>query len=326
MKRKNIILVMLLALAGIFTMQSCTKDESPTPIVYKADVPANPTPAVDGVIPLAGTTYTLTWEGTTGAVDLHFGTTAAAADTVFKVASGKTFSVPNLTGGEYFWYLQTKDANGMVSISPVWNFYINTPPTDPVLTAPADGAVGFSVAGALKFTSTDAEGDALTYNVFLGKTDSTLALVAAGLTDATYSPVMVASTKYYWKVVATDSHGASATSAIQSFTTGLEPIMTFTGLYLTDEPAEAYTYDVTFTKASATTIKTTNYWNSGWIATFTLDLTKLSFIMTSYTFSAGWTGVESGVIDPATGTMTGYYSLWKNGVVQETGIHTYTKK
>ena len=322
MKNKYLMIVLLLGLAGMFTIQSCTKDESPTPVIYKADVPSAPTPAVGFVVPLAGTTYPLKWEGTTGSVDLYIGLDEA---TTKVTVTGKTYNYTAAVGGHYFWYLQTKDANGIVSTSPTWNFYINSAPTAPELTAPADAAVGFSVAGALTWTSSDAEHDAIKYDVYFGTT-ATPGLVTVGQTAATFSPTMVASTKYYWKVVATDSHGASTSSAVHSFTTGLEPIMTFTGLYLCDEPAEAYSYDVTFTKASATTIKTVNYWNSGWTATFTLDLVKMSFIMTSYTFSAGWTGVESGVIDPVTGTMTGYYSLWKGGVVQETGIHTYTKK
>jgi hypothetical protein len=323
MKNKYLLIVLLLGLSGMFTMQSCTKDESPTPVVYKADVPAIPSPAVGAVVPLAGTTYPLKWEGTTGSVDLYIGLDAA---TTKVTVTGKTYNFTAAVGGHYFWYLETKDANGIVSTSPTWNFYINSPPTAPVLSAPADEAVDFSVAGALKWTATDAEHDALTYNVFLGTTATALAPVATGISAVTFSPSLAPSTKYYWKVEAIDARGTSTSSAVHSFTTGLEPIMTFTGDYLCDEPAESYSYDVTFAKASATTVKTTNYWNSGWTATFTIDLVKMSFIMTSYTFSAGWTGVESGVIDPATGTMTGYYSLWKGGVVQETGIHTYTKK
>ncbi len=331
MKNKYIIIVLLLGLAGIFTMQSCSKDESPTPVVYKAAVPTNPTPAEGAVLTLSGTSYVLKWEGTTaGTWDVYFGPVGEVA-LVKAGLSGNTYTVTAPTGGEYEWYVETVDAHGIVSSNITgpardpWYFYINTAPTAPKLTAPADAAVNFSVAGALTWTCTDAEEDALTYDVYFGTT-ATPGPVATGLTAATYSPTMVASTKYYWKVVATDSHGYTATSPVYSFTTGLEPIMTFTGLYSCDEPAEAYKYDVTFTKASATTIKTTNYWNSAWTATFTIDFAKMSFTMTSYTFSANWTGTESGVIDPVTGTMTGYYSLWKSGVVQETGIHTYTKK
>ena len=323
MKRKNMILVMMLGMASIFTMQSCTKDESPTPVVYKADVPVNPTPAVDAVVPLAGTTYTLKWEGTTGAVDLHFGATEAAADKVFKVASGNTFNVPDLTGGEYFWYLQTKDANGIVSKSPVWNFYINTAPTVPVLSTPADAAVGISVASALVWTSSDAEGDAIKYDVYLGTT-TTPALVATGLTAATYSPTMVASTKYYWKVVATDSHGYASTSAIYSFTTGLEPVMKFVGLFDCDEPGYKH-YDVTFKKVDATTIEANNWWDSGWKVQLTLNFTANSLIIKTF-IDGVYIVTGSGTINQTTGKMVENYIVTKSGAINDQNVHTYVKK
>jgi hypothetical protein len=326
MKRKNIILVMLLVLSGIFTMQSCKKDEAPTPVIYKAAVPQNPTPAAQAVIPLipAGNTVTLTWEGVaTTTWDVYFG--SVGYETL--VASGlkaNTYTITTDTSGEFNWYVQTMDANKVFTKSPTWIFFINSPPTAPILTSPKNDSIGFPVTGALEWSATDAQGDALTYEVYLG-TSSTPGVVATGLTDATYSPSMVAETKYYWKIVATDIHGASASSVVHSFTTGLEPIMTFTGAYTADEPAEAYSYDVNFTKATSTSIAIDLYWNS-WPAEFAIDLSNLTYSMANTTFTSGYSGIESGIIDPATGTMTGTYTIWQNGVSIEQGVHTYTKK
>jgi len=160
-------------------------------------------------------------------------------------------------------------------------------------------------------------------------TTSTPAIVTANLTAATYSPVMLPSTKYYWKVVAKDSHGAATSSVVGSFTTGLkasDPIALYTGTYLCDEPAEAYSYDVTFAMVTPTTIKTVNYWNSEWVGTFTLDLVKLTYSMPTTTWTSGYSGIESGIIDPKTGKMVGTYTIFKNGVSVEQGVHTYTKK
>jgi len=324
MKRKNIILAFMSIMTMLITVQSCKKDDAATPTVFVAAVPENPTPAVDAVVALAGTTYTIKWAGTASAWDIYLGTTSKPS-LVKAGVIGNSYTFTTAVGGEFFWYVKTVDANKVTSKSTLWNFYINSAPTVPSLTAPAANAIKVSVVGALSWASTDAEGDALSYDVYLGTT-ATPGVVATDLTSATFSPTMVANTLYYWKVIAKDSHGATASSAVGSFTTGAEPIMTYTGNYLADEPAEAYSYDVTFTKASSTTVKTVNYWNSGWTATFTIDVTKNSFTMSSYTFSANWTGVESGVISPATGKMTGYYSLWYKGVLQEEGIHTYTKK
>jgi hypothetical protein len=323
MKRKNIILVMLPILMAIFALQSCTK-EATTPIsIFKAAVPGNPTPAVAGVVPLSGTSYTLKWVGTTATTwDVYVGT-SSSPDLAKAGVTGNTYTFTAAAGGHFYWFVETVDANKVRSTSPTWNFYINSGPTTPILTAPAANAVKVSVLGTLTWTATDAEGDALTYDVFLGTT-ATPGLVAANLTSATYSPAMVANTLYYWKVVVKDSHGATATSAVGSFTTGAEPIMTYTGTYLCDEPAEAYSYDVTFAKASATTVKTVNYWNSGWTGVFTIDVTNKTFSM-PLTVWGNYSASEAGVIDPLTGKMTGTYTIFYKGSSIEEGVHTYTK-
>jgi len=330
MKRKHIILIMLLVLSGIFTMQSCKKDETPTPELYKAAVPTNPTPAAEAVIPLipAGNTVILNWEGVaTTTWDLYFGPVGSEA----QVASGlnaNTYTVTTTIGGEYRWHLETMDANKVLSKSPVWSFYINSPPTAPDLFSPANDSVGFPVTGALEWSSEDAEGDDITYDVYVGTTN-TPGIAAGDLADPTFSPSLEAETVYYWKVVAKDSHGATATSIVQKFTTGLEPIMNFTGAYLCDEPAEAYSYDVNFTKATSTSLAIDAYWNS-WAAEFTIDLDNMTYSMPFIDFGVfggtDYAAIESGILDPATGTMTGTYTIWGNGAIIEQGVHTYTKK
>lgn len=320
----------MLVVSSIFTLQSCSKEDQPSPVLYKAAVPANPAPAVDAVVTLSGTTYTLTWEGTatTNTWDVYVGPTDSP-DLAQAGVTGNSYTFTTATGGLFYWYVETIDANKVVSTSPTWSFFINSAPTPPALTAPLDNAVNFAVDGSLEWTSSDAEGDELTYDVFMGSSAATLAAVASDLTDATYSPDMVATTKYFWKVVAKDSHGASTSSVVHAFTTGAppaDPIAFYTGNYKCDEPAENYFYDVSFAMTSSTTIETVNYWNSGWTGVFTLDLVNLTYSMPVTTWTSGYSGVESGIIDPATGTMTGTYTIWRNGVINEQGVHTYTKK
>jgi hypothetical protein len=218
MKRKNIIIVMLLVFTGLITIQSCTKD-TVVPLIFKAAVPENPTPANDAVVPLAGTTYTIKWEGTSvNPWDVYIGINA---DPVLAKAgvAGNTYTFTSTAGGEVFWYVVTTDVNKMKSTSPTWNYYINSGPTVPAITAPANNAVKFSAAGALTWTCTDAEDDAITYDVFIGKTSTTLGVAATNLTAATYSPAMEFNTTYFWKVVAKDVHGAKSESAVNTFTT-----------------------------------------------------------------------------------------------------------
>jgi len=103
------------------------------------------------------------------------------------------------------------------------------------------------------------------------------------------------------------------------------PIDAFVGKYVVDEPAEGWTYNVAFTRASITSLKIDKYWFS-WPAVFTLDFDAKTYSMPKTDFGDGYAAIESGTIDPVTGTMVGNYTIYQNGAVAETGVHTYTKK
>lgn len=331
MKLKRLIYISSIVLAGLFTMQSCTKDENPEIKTYKAAMPANPTPGNEGIVAFAGNPVNidLKWDGSASSSikwDVYFGDTEKPAKVATGV-SGNTYTVNVTSGGTYYWQVITVDANGIKSTSPVWSLQVNSNPGVPTVSAPALNATGVSCTPTLKWAATDPEEDDLTYDVYLGKTNNP-GIAYGGLTDAqvAITTSLSESTDYYWKVVAKDPYGGVSESPVWKFTTGLEPINTFVGNYTADEPAEAYSYDVSFTKVSSTAIKTTNYWNSGWAATFNVDLTKLTYTLPLTTFQSGWTGTESGIVDPATGTMTGTYTIWHNGAIAEQGVHTYTKK
>lgn len=202
--------------------------------------------------------------------------------------------------------------------------------TEPAVVAPLDAAT-IKITGTtaeLKWNSTDADGDAVLCDVYFGTTESP-ALYKAGHNALSLTvPVEIGGT-YYWKVTMKDKNGVMTYGPTWSFTI-YDPISIYLGDFNCDEPAEEYSYDVSFVKNSASAIQTDNYWNSGWKGVFTLDLVHNTYSMPSTTWSSGYFGEESGTIDPATGTMVGNYTIsrTKNGVttVIETGVHTYTKK
>jgi hypothetical protein len=115
----------------------------------------------------------------------------------------------------------------------------------------------------------------------------------------------------------------TTTSPIWSFTY-FEPIGIFVGDFNCDEPAEDYSYDVSFAKTSDNTLQTDNYWNSGWTGIFTLNFTSNTYSM-PLTVWGNYSAIESGTIDPATGTMVGDYTVYYKGNSIEVGVHTYTK-
>lgn len=301
---------MLLVFAGLFTMQSCTK-ESTTPIeIFKAAVPVNPTPVVDAVVPLSGTSYTLKWEGTSPTWDIYIGTTDKPGLAKAGV-TGNSYVFTTTTGGEFFWYVVTKDANKVVSTSPVWNFYINSAPTAPVLTTPANNDAKFNAKGKLVWTaSTDAEEDHVTYDVYLGKTATGLAIVGSNLTDATFTPTLDYATTYFWKVIAKDDHGVKTESVVFTFNTDIfrPDFSVFGGMSSEVSPSFSATAKKDVYLLANTTAKTIN----------------MIFPLADGMLGAGWGTVYSGAhpitisYDPNTLAVTSAKQLWMDSFIDPT--------
>jgi len=128
MKRKNIILTMLVVFAGLTTMQSCSKDESPTPTVYHTfSVPVATSPANEAVIAPA-TTTDLTWSATGGAAvkwDVYFGTDDGDLPRIAENHTTQTINVPVAEGNTYYWQLVNVDEKGIKTTSPMFSFTVS---------------------------------------------------------------------------------------------------------------------------------------------------------------------------------------------------------
>jgi hypothetical protein len=128
MKRKNIFLVMLLVLAGLFTMQSCNKDDASNAITEQAFTQPeiiSPIVRADGTVLFTGSTVNLTWKsvnpGDPEKWDVYFGTSDNPP--LFKAAlATQTLTVPVVDGQHYYWKVVVVDANGLATTSPVNSF------------------------------------------------------------------------------------------------------------------------------------------------------------------------------------------------------------
>jgi hypothetical protein len=200
--------------------------------------------------------------------------------------------------------------------------------TEPVVVGPVDGAIlniGTGTTVNLQWTSESVDGDPIKANVYFG-TSETPPLFKADHNALSLSVPVTKGTAYFWSIEMIDVNGIPTQGPTWSFT--VFDIALFTGDFTCDEPAESYSYDVSFSKVDETTITTDNYWNSGWDANFTLNFTAWTYSMPLTAWIDGantWSAEEAGTIDPSTGTIEGDYTIYKNGVAVETGVHTYTK-
>lgn len=155
MKRKHIIIVMLLVLSGSFVMQSCKKEDQPTPVVYKAFTTpvCSTTPATrpDGTVLFSGSTVDLVWVSETGgnanSWTVHY--TDADGNAVTKTAvTEQKLTIPVVDGVEYFWSVETKDRNGIVTKSAEHEFIAVSglnPEMDLVMTATTNAATAIGM-------------------------------------------------------------------------------------------------------------------------------------------------------------------------------------
>ena len=98
----------------------------------------------------------------------------------------------------------------------------NTPPKVPFNPSPSDGAADQSVNVNLGWSGGDPDpGDTVIYDVYFEASDSTPdELICDGVTSAFCDPGTLSyGARYYWKVIARDSHGATTTEPVWDFTT-----------------------------------------------------------------------------------------------------------
>jgi nitroreductase len=95
----------------------------------------------------------------------------------------------------------------------------NSPPNSPSNPSPEDEETNISTNVELSWTSSDPEGDIVTYDIYFGATSPPPRIVS-NHPESTYNPGQLANlTTYYWQIIAFDEHGASTAGPIWSFIT-----------------------------------------------------------------------------------------------------------
>jgi M6 family metalloprotease-like protein/uncharacterized repeat protein (TIGR02543 family) len=108
------------------------------------------------------------------------------------------------------------------TVKATWSLSCATPGT-PSNPSPSDGATGVSTSPTLSWTSSNAD----SYDVYFGTSSSPP--YVGNTTSASYSPSgLSTNTTYFWKIVAKNNCGGSATGSVWSFTTGSAALVPIT--------------------------------------------------------------------------------------------------
>ncbi len=131
--------------------------------------------------------------------------------------------VPNVT---FYWKVVAKDEAGASTESQTWSFTTSNTnyaaPTKPDGPQPAIGTTNIDHKPLLQWAqSTDADGDIVTYELYLDTVASPAARIASNIAANAYkvSTILKGNKTYFWKVVANDGRGLSTAGNVWNFTT-----------------------------------------------------------------------------------------------------------
>jgi len=156
--------------------------------------------------------------------DIYFGTNPDNLPLVKSNTMNKYYYPGTLKSGtKYYWKIVAKVTLEVKTTGPIWYFTTNNPPSTPSNPSPYNGETGVSLTPTLSWSSSDPDGDTLIFDIYFG-TSSNPPLVKSNTTSKSYNPgTLKSGTKYYWKIVARDSNGASTSSPVWYFTTNHPP-------------------------------------------------------------------------------------------------------
>jgi PKD repeat protein len=129
--------------------------------------------------------------------------------------------------GVYYVSLTVTDNHGVTNttrkIVTVYTPPPNHPPNEPANPVPSNGETGVSITTDLMWTGGDPDvNDTVLYDVYFGTTNPPPKIVANQSATVYNLGTLDYSTKYYWKIVAWDTHAVSTTGPVWDFTTIIE--------------------------------------------------------------------------------------------------------
>ena len=167
---------------------------------------------------------TLQWQasdpdpGDTLVYDIYFGTSSPPPLVVTNQGAPSYTPVqypqqlPHMT--VHYWKIVARDNHGVQTESPILSFTTLSQPPKFITFSPQNKSTGISLTSTLSWSAYDPDpDDTIVYDIYFG-TSSTPPppLVSSNQTASSYQPGMLSySTRYYWRIVARDNHGAETT-------------------------------------------------------------------------------------------------------------------
>ena len=206
------------------TAYSATRSFSTT--AGPPSTPVLPSPP-DGSIGIP-TSLSLTWSASAGATKYRVQLSTASSFST-TIVDDSTLTSPSrqvsglITGTTYYWHASATNSNGTSAWSSTWSFTAGgATPTAPTLLSPANGATNQSTN--ITFSWSPSIG-ATSYHLQVAYDQNCTNIVSGGdfpnvTTTSQGFSGFLPSTKYYWRVNASNAGGSSSYSATWNFTTG----------------------------------------------------------------------------------------------------------
>ena len=170
-------------------------------------------------------TPTLSWNASSTATSYRLQVSSSSTfsnyiydDSTLTGTNKQISGLNNLT--KYYWRVSAKNNYGTSSSSSGWNFTtIGTAPSTPELSLPSNGSTNIAIVPTLSW---NASSNATSYRLQVSTSNAFLTYVYndSGLTHTSQQiSGLNNSTKYYWRVSATNNYGTKGWSETWSFTT-----------------------------------------------------------------------------------------------------------
>lgn len=220
---KNIILYLLF----LIVLNSCSSDDNhnTSPTIPSLTYPTNNLVCIDNTVNFQ---WSSSIDDQDDAITYQL---EIATDNAFKQnLNTSTISTLNkeitlVKGKLYYWRVKATDSkNSSSSYSSTNNFYtegigiVNHVPFAPEIVAPALNSTQNNSSLNLSWTAVDADQDALTFDVYFGKTNPPTEKVASNITSNSFTPSVSTTGIYYWNIVVKDSKGGITVGQIWNFT------------------------------------------------------------------------------------------------------------